>query len=176
VGISHLQAGRDMAAQILARGYRRIGFIGTKMPQDFRARKRFDGFVGGLADQGVSLMDREHYAGESSIQTGRKLTAQMLGRSTDLDCIYYSSDVMSVGGLMHCLGAGLSVPDDVALAGFNNLQILQGLPLELATTDACRREIGERAAEIVLRAREADKPLAPVCTRLSPPISLGQSL
>lgn len=176
VGISHLQAGRDMAAQILARGYRRVGFIGTKMPQDFRARKRFDGFVEGLADQGVTLLDREHYAGESSIQTGRQLTAQMLGRSPDLDCIYYSSDVMSVGGLMHCQAAGLSVPGDVALAGFNNLQILQGLPLELATTDACRREIGERAAMIVLQARKAKQPLAPVCTRLSPLISLGQSL
>ncbi|MEN8738464.1 MAG: LacI family DNA-binding transcriptional regulator [Phaeobacter gallaeciensis] len=176
VGISHLQAGRDMAAQILSQGYRQIGFIGTKMPQDFRARKRFDGFVEGLAEQGVTLMDREHYAGESSIQTGRQLTAQMLERTPELECIYYSSDVMSVGGLMHCQAEGLSVPGDVALAGFNNLQILQGLPLELATTDACRREIGERAARIVLEAREADQPKPPVCVQLSPTISFGQSL
>ncbi|ANP37851.1 LacI family transcription regulator [Phaeobacter gallaeciensis] len=176
VGISHLQAGRDMAAQILSQGYRQIGFIGTKMPQDFRARKRFDGFVEGLAEQGVTLMDREHYAGESSIQTGRQLTAQMLERTPELECIYYSSDVMSVGGLMHCQAEGLSVPGDVALAGFNNLQILQGLPQELATTDACRREIGERAARIVLETREADQPTPPVCVQLSPTISLGRSL
>jgi LacI family gluconate utilization system Gnt-I transcriptional repressor len=176
VGISHLQAGRDMAAQILSRGYRRIGFIGTKMPQDFRARKRFDGFVEGLTGAGVDLLAREHYAGDSSIETGRELTAQMLARQPDLDCIYYSSDVMSVGGYMHCLANGLSVPGDVALAGFNNLQILSGLPLQLATTDACRREIGERAAEILLQARDSEADLAPICETLSPKISLGQSL
>lgn len=176
VGISHLQAGRDMAAQILARGYRRVGFIGTKMPQDFRARKRFDGFVAGLATQGVELADLEHYAGDSSIQTGRQLTAQMLARHSDLDCIYYSSDVMSVGGYMHCLANGLVVPKDIALAGFNNLQILEGLPLQLATTDACRRQIGERAAKIVLQARESEGDLPPICETLSPSISLGDSL
>jgi LacI family transcriptional regulator, gluconate utilization system Gnt-I transcriptional repressor len=176
VGISHLQAGRDMAAQILAQGYRRIGFIGTKMPQDFRARKRFDGFSEALAVQGVALADSLHYAGDSSIATGRQLTAEMLERHPDLDCIYYSSDVMSVGGYMHCLAAGLSVPQDVALAGFNNLQILAGLPLQLATTDACRRQIGERAAEIVLKARESAQELPPICETLSPRISLGESL
>lgn len=176
VGISHLQAGRDMAAQILAQGYRRIGFIGTKMPQDFRARKRFEGFREALEAQGVALVDSLHYAGDSSFATGRQLTAEMLERHPDITCIYYSSDVMSVGGYMHCLAAGLSVPQDVALAGFNNLQILAGLPLQLATTDACRRQIGERAAEIVLKARESSEELPAICETLSPRISLGESL
>ncbi|MFW8635850.1 LacI family DNA-binding transcriptional regulator [Cribrihabitans pelagius] len=176
VGISHLQAGRGMAAQILARGHRRIGFIGTKMPQDFRARKRFDGFTDELAAAGVTLADREHYAGESSIATGRALTAQMLARSPGLDCIYYSSDVMSVGGLMHCLAAGLKVPQDIALAGFNNLQILQGMPLALATTDSCRRRIGARAAEIILQSRKAGGAADLVFECLSPEISLGETL
>ncbi|MCS5602760.1 MAG: substrate-binding domain-containing protein, partial [Paracoccus sp.] len=129
-----------------------------------------------LAAQGVTLADREHYSGESSIQTGRQLTAQMLARSPDLDCIYYSSDVMSVGGLMHCLATGLSVPDDIALAGFNNLQLLQGLPKQLATTDACRREIGERAARIILQSRSGDAGGELVFDRLHPAISLGETL
>lgn len=176
VGISHLRAGREMAGHIAARGYRRIGFIGTKMPQDFRARKRFDGFAEGLTLAGVSLIARQHYAGESLIETGRSLTAQMLQDHPELDCIYYSSDVMSVGGLMHCLANGLSVPDDIALAGFNNLQLLKGLPLELATTDSCRRQIGERAAQIVLEGRDAKGEMLPILEVLDPPISAGQSL
>jgi len=176
VGISHLEAGREMAELILSRGYRRIGFIGTKMPQDFRARKRFDGFVDALAAHGYSLFDQDLYSGESSIQTGRQLTSQMLSRNPDLNCIYYSSDVMSVGGLMHCLAEGVSVPKDVALAGFNNLQILQGMPLELASTDACRRQIGERAAQIILQAGKSEEPIPHVLEILSPPIILGASL
>lgn len=156
VGISHLEAGRDMARQIIGRGYRRIGFIGTKMPQDFRAMKRLQGFEQGLAEAGLTLADMEKYAGESSTKTGRELTQRILQRSPDLDCLYFSSDVMSVGGYMHCLAEGLLIPGDIALAGFNNLQILEGLPLQLATTDACRREIGERAAEIILQGPEGE--------------------
>ncbi|MEP1930110.1 MAG: LacI family DNA-binding transcriptional regulator, partial [Roseibium sp.] len=92
VGISHLQAGREMALLLLERGYRRIGFVGTKMPQDFRAEKRRRGFIDALTEQGITLHDQELYAGASSIENGRFLTDQMLARSPDLECIYYSSD------------------------------------------------------------------------------------
>jgi LacI family gluconate utilization system Gnt-I transcriptional repressor len=176
VGISHLEAGRETARQILARGYKKIGFIGTKMPQDFRARKRFDGFSDALAAEGLSLADAEHYSGESSIETGRLLTAQMMARNPEVECIYYSSDVMSVGGLMHCLANAVSVPGEIALAGFNNLQILQGLPMQLATTDACRSQIGVRAAEIILEARGRKEEGAPVLESLSPAFTPGQTL
>ena len=178
VGISHLQAGRDMAEQILARGYRKIGFIGTKMPQDFRARKRFDGFTDGLAAQGVTLGGYWSITPVKVRNPNRPPAdgANAGAQTRILECIYYSSDVMSVGGLMHCLAAGLSVPGDIALAGFNNLQILQGLPLQLATTDACRHEIGERAAQIILKSREPGGTDGLVFNRLAPAISLGETL
>jgi len=57
---------------------------------------------------------------------------------------------MTIGAYMHCLAEGLSVPGDIALAGFNDLEMLQGLPLQLATPDAHRFEIGKKAAAIVL--------------------------
>ncbi len=176
VGISHYGAGQEMAGEILSHGYQRIGFIGTKMPQDFRAQKRLAGFVAALDQAGLSLVGEDKYSGESSIQTGRDLTAQMLARSPEIDCIYYSSDVMSVGGLMHCQAQGLSVPGDVALAGFNNLEILHGLPTRLATTDACRRQVGARAAQIVLSARKAGDAAPVIRETLTSTISAGQSL
>lgn len=174
VGISHLDAGRDMARKIVERGFRKIGFIGTKMPQDFRAMKRMQGFKEGLAEAGLSLSDSEQYSGDSSIQNGRTLTQKLLQRSPDLDCLYYSSDVMSVGGYMHCLAEGLKVPEDIALAGFNNLEILDGMPLQLATTDACRREIGIRAAEIILAGPDQSAPW--VFEKMQPRITVGGSL
>lgn len=176
VGISHHQAGYEIGREILNRGYRRIGFIGTKLPRDFRARKRMQGFQAALQEAGLEFVDQVTYAGDSSIQTGRLLTEQILAQHPDVDCLYYSSDVMSVGGLMHCLANGLSVPGDVALAGFNNLEILRGLPLDLATTDARRREIGERAAQIILQTRETTAPFSAVHETLQPTISTGQSL
>lgn len=155
VGISHARAGRETAAAILAARYRRIGFLGTKMPLDHRARKRLAGFEAGLAEAGVALADREFYEGGSALLKGREMTQAILRRSPDLDFLYYSNDLIGAGGLLWLLEQGADIPGTVGLAGFNGVDLLDGLPRRLATMDACRREIGRRAAGIVA-ARVAD--------------------
>lgn len=149
VGISHRRAGRQMAQAILDAGYRRIGFLGTQMPDDHRARKRMEGFEAALAEAGLTLADREFYAGGSALLKGREMTEAMLKRTPDLDFLYYSNDMIGAGGLLWCLEQGLDVPGRIGMAGFNGVELLQGLPRRLATMDSCRREIGRHAAEII---------------------------
>ena len=154
VGISHRRAGRMMAEAILAAGHRRIGFLGTKMPLDHRARKRFEGFTEALAKAGVEVADQEFYEGGSALLKGREMTHAMLARSPDLDFLYYSNDMIGAGGLLYCLDKGIDVPGQIGLAGFNGVELLDGLPRRLATMDACRRQIGEAAARIIAERAE----------------------
>lgn len=149
VGISHKRAGLKIARAIVKAGYRRIGFLGTKMPHDHRARKRMEGFEAGLAEAGLVLADREFYSGGSALLKGREMTEAILKRTPDLDFLYYSNDMIGAGGLLYCLENGIDVPDRVGLAGFNGVELLEGLPRRLATMDACRHEIGRRAAAII---------------------------
>ncbi|MEY4984319.1 MAG: hypothetical protein RIR62_2585 [Pseudomonadota bacterium] len=149
VGISHIRAGRQMAEAIIAAGYRKIAFLGTMMPYDHRARKRLQGFEEALAKASLSLVDREFYSGGSALLKGREMTEAVLQRSPDVDFLYYSNDMIGAGGLLYCLAQGIDVPGKVGLAGFNGVELLEGLPRKLATMDACRLEIGKRAAEIV---------------------------
>ena len=149
VGISHRRAGRQMAEAIVASGYKRIAFLGTQMPNDFRAKKRLEGFEEALKRVGMSLVDREFYDGGSALLKGREMTAAVLRRSPDVDFLYYSNDMIGAGGLLYCLDHGIDVPEKVGLAGFNGVELLDGLPRRLATMDACRLEIGRRAAQII---------------------------
>lgn len=149
VGISHLEAGRQMAATILEAGYRRIGFIGTHMPEDHRAKKRLAGLEAALTQAGVPLAAREFYQGGSSLAKGRELTERILAREPDLDFLYYSNDMIGAGGLLWCREQGYDIPGKLGLAGFNGVDLLDGLPMRLATTDARRVDIGRRAARIV---------------------------
>jgi LacI family gluconate utilization system Gnt-I transcriptional repressor len=149
VGISHRRAGRQMAEAIIAAGYRNIAFLGTMMPYDHRARKRLEGFEEALARAGLSLVDREFYSGGSALLKGREMTEAVLTRSPQVDFLYYSNDMIGAGGLLYCLHMGLDVPGRIGLAGFNGVELLDGLPRKLATMDACRLEIGRRAAEII---------------------------
>lgn len=154
VGISHRRAGRKMGQAIYSAGYRKIGFMGTKMPLDHRARKRFEGFTRALGKVGIEIADTEFYEGGSALAKGREMTQTMLARSPDLDFLYYSNDMIAAGGLLWLREQGVKIPDRMGLAGFNGVELLEGLPIKLASMDACRREIGEKAAEIIIARQE----------------------
>jgi LacI family gluconate utilization system Gnt-I transcriptional repressor len=176
VGISHRRAGRQMAKAILKHGYRHIGFMGTKMPLDHRARKRFEGFTEALAKEGVEVVDQEFYSGGSALAKGREMTEAMVARNEALDFIYYSNDLIGAGGLLWAIEQGIDVPGELGLAGFNDVELLQGLPRKLATMDACRREIGKAAARmIVSRLDETGAPPERVI-ELTPTVSFGDTL
>lgn len=176
VGISHRRAGIAMANEIVKAGYKRVAFVGTKMPLDHRARKRFEGFTGALAKAGIEMADHEFYSGGSGLAKGRELTAKLLERTPDIDFIYYSNDMIAAGGLLYCLDRGLDVPGQIGLAGFNGIELLDGISPRLATIDACRREIGETAARIIAKAAEDGAESVSEKIELEPKISIGGTL
>ena len=176
VGISHRRAGRKMAEAILEAGYQRIGFMGTKMPLDHRARKRFEGFTRTLAQAGVEIADQEFYSGGSALAKGREMTAAMIKRSPDLDFLYFSNDMIGAGGLLYLLEQGIDVPGQIGLAGFNSVELLEGLPARLATMDACRREIGCQAAKIIAGRYGETSQEDQHVVELSPILEFGETL
>ncbi|MBB5722276.1 LacI family gluconate utilization system Gnt-I transcriptional repressor [Loktanella ponticola] len=176
VGISHRRAGRMMAEQIIEAGYKRIGFMGTKMPRDHRARKRFEGFTRTLAKAGIEIADQDFYSGGSALAKGREMTQSMLERTPDVDFLYFSNDMIGAGGLLYLLEKGIDVPGQIGLAGFNGVELLDGLPMQLATMDACRKEIGLAAADMIAKhyAEGADSYERRI--ELEPKLALGQTL
>jgi LacI family gluconate utilization system Gnt-I transcriptional repressor len=174
VGVSQRKAGRETAQAIIEQGYRKIGFLGTNMPLDHRARKRFEGFSEALAEAGLEIVDQEYYTGGSAMVKGREMTREILERSPELDFLYYSNDIIGAGGLLYCMERGIDVPGQVGMAGFNGVELLRGLPKMLATVDAERHMIGRLAAGIIAKrsvGEEAESYIA-----LSPKLQLGDTL
>ena len=176
VGISHRRAGREMAVSILKAGYRKIGFLGTKMPLDHRARKRFEGFTEALAKSGVEVTDQEFYSGGSALVKGREMTQELLRRNPNLDFLYFSNDLIGAGGLLYLIEKGISIPNQIGPAGFNGVELLQGLPRQLATMDACRSEIGRKAAEMIVQQVNDPKTSFEKVHELVPKIDFGDTL
>jgi LacI family gluconate utilization system Gnt-I transcriptional repressor len=132
-----------------------------------------EGFEAALREAGLALADREFYAGGSSLLKGREMTQAMLDRSPDLDFLYYSNDMIGAGGLLYCLAKGYDVPGRIGLAGFNGVELLDGLPVRLATMDACRLEIGRVAADIVAGRRA---PRGGETVELTPHLQRGDTI
>ena len=94
----------------------------------------------------------------------------------NLDFLYYSNDMIGAGGLLHLLEQGIDIPQDIGMAGFNGVELLDGLPLQLATMDACRKEVGKIAAQIIAdRVINGTENVEKV-VELSPKLNLGSTL
>ncbi|WP_026621000.1 LacI family DNA-binding transcriptional regulator [Ensifer sp. WSM1721] len=150
VGFSNAAAGRASAEFLLKRGYRRIGYVGHDLQRDTRAGKRFGGFCETLGSAGFPLVDREIHAGASSVESGRLGLERLLARQPDLDAVYFSNDDMALGGYFHCLAQGISIPSQLAIFGYNGLDIGRVTPQPLSTIRTPRVATGRVAAELVV--------------------------
>lgn len=150
VGMSHRRAGYDTGRYLVERGYRRFGYCGHDWFSDRRARLRYEGLCQALAEAGLALVDSELFDGPSSTQAGGQTLASLLARSPGIDVVVFSNDDMAIGGVFHCFGASIRVKDDLAIFGFNGLEIGRALPQPLSTVLSHRFEIGKVAIEQIL--------------------------
>lgn len=150
VGMSHRRAGFATGEHLVAKGYRRFGYVGHDWALDRRARLRYDGLADALSKAGLSLAAHAIADGPSCVAAGREQTSNILAAERKVDVVVYSNDDMAVGGVFHCLGAGLQTPEDLAIFGFNGLDIGRELPRPLSTVRSNRLSIGEKAVEAVL--------------------------
>ena len=150
VGMSHRAAGYETARHLVGKGYRRFGYVGHNWHNDYRARLRHEGLLAALAETGLGFAAEAVTPETSSVAAGKQMTAQLLAGGTPPQVIVYSNDDMAVGGVFHCMGAGLSIPGDIAVFGFNGLDIGKEMPQPLSTIRSNRFLIGKRAIDAVL--------------------------
>jgi LacI family gluconate utilization system Gnt-I transcriptional repressor len=150
VGFSNWAAGRASARHLLERGYRHIGYVGHDLERDRRAGKRFAAFCETLSEAGCALADCEVVAAGSSVPFGRHGLAQLLARGCRLDAVYFSNDDMALGGYFHCLAAGITIPGQLALFGYNGLDFGTVAPQPLSSIRTPRAAVGRTAAELVI--------------------------
>lgn len=152
VGFSQFAAGAASARHLVARGYRRIGYIGPAFSADPRSQKRYDGFRSTLIETGLDVADHQFIQGTSSTQAGREAMEALLARSGTLDAVYFSNDDFAVGGIFHCIANGIEVPRALAIMGYNGLDIGRFTPRPLTTLLTPRAEIGEIGTRLVQEA------------------------
>jgi LacI family transcriptional regulator len=88
---------------------------------------------------------------------GSNETARLLRRSPRPDGFFCFSDPIAIGAMDTALGAGISIPKQLAVIGCGNLHYDTSLKIPLSSIDQKSERIGQRAAEIVLRMALRDK-------------------
>ncbi|MDE2115836.1 MAG: substrate-binding domain-containing protein, partial [Hyphomicrobiales bacterium] len=150
VGLSHRSAGYDSGRHLIERGYRRFGYIGHNWRDDRRAKLRYDGLCQALSEAGLQVVAHSMVEGASSTLAGRAMTANLLANDPTVDVAVYSNDDMAIGGVFHCLSAGIAIRERLAIFGFNGLELGDVLPMVLSTMRSNRFLIGKIAVEKIM--------------------------
>ena len=161
VGMSHRRAAREVATRLVARGYRRFGYIGAWGERPDRSKQRRLSFEETLEDLGHPLQVRLISDDNSSVQVGIRATAEILAVHPDLDCIFYANDDLAVGGYFHCMSSGISIPSQLGIVGFNGIELGQALPGGLTSVRTPRFSMGQESANVLLRCSRGE-PVAPI--------------
>ncbi|MGE5618107.1 MAG: LacI family DNA-binding transcriptional regulator [Sphingomonadaceae bacterium] len=151
---------RAVVSHLLGLGRRRIGMIGVPEWSPSGAA-RLAGYRDALSLHGVPLRKELEMQGRSSEEEGFALAAQLLSLTHPPDAIFASTHVMTMGVLRYLKQRGIRVPDDIALASFNDLPWSQHIDPPLTTVQLPQREIGATAAQLLVQRLKGDGPSEP---------------
>lgn len=142
-----------MTQHLLSRGYRDIAFIAG--PEgNFDASERLAGFRAALAAHGGKTKSRV-LAGDFSEQSGYRAGQQLLEMAKRPQAVFAANDMMAIGFLFALNEAGVRVPGDIALAGFDDIPISRFMQPPLTTVRVRITDLGASALEQLFAQMEA---------------------
>ncbi len=147
VGFSHEKVGQAVAEYLLGCGYRSFGVVSA---DDARAEIRRRAYESALSRHGVADTPTVLMPAPSSFQLGREGLARLLAQAPLPRAVFCSSDTMAHGALVEAQARGLSVPQDLAIVGFGDLDFAAHTSPPLSTVRIDRAAIGRLAAEVLL--------------------------
>jgi LacI family transcriptional regulator len=135
---------KAMVEHLRSVGYRRIAHIAGP-DSNFEARERLRGFYAALgsAEAGKALVIPGSFTEESGQAAGRQIAAA----TPRPDAVFAANDMMAIGCMLALTELGLRVPQDVALAGFDDIPIARFVSPPLTTVRAQTTELGRQALE-----------------------------
>jgi LacI family transcriptional regulator, gluconate utilization system Gnt-I transcriptional repressor len=153
VGFSNANAAREMVRYLVEKGHERIGFLGGASELDRRGLDRLKGFRAQMKALGLDDT-RIVRLGDSPITMshGGPAMAALLHAWPDTQAAMCVSDMSAFGAIMECHRRGMSVPRDIAVAGFGNFEVSACCTPTITTVSVDAFGIGVRTGETMLAA------------------------
>lgn len=149
VSLNNRGAARTMTEHLLALGHRRIGLI--QGPADSPlTRERFAGYREALAAAAIEFDPALVQYGRYDCPSGHAATAQLLANDQRPTAIFCENDEMAMGAIQCIRQAGLRVPDDISVAGFDDISFAAFCDPPLTTIAQPAAAFGQHAVAMLL--------------------------
>jgi LacI family transcriptional regulator len=149
VASDNVAGGRIAVEHLVGLGHRRIATIAGPM-ETRPGRDRLRGYRDALRAAGLAFRDEYVAAGDFYVESGARAAAELLALDEPPTAIAAASDLMAVGALRAAGEAGLAVPGDVSLVGFDDIMLAAHLHPALTTVRQEKTGLGAAAARALL--------------------------
>ena len=160
VGFDNYKASYEMTSYLVGLGHRRIGLIIGPCSKVSRARQRMLGYQDCLRDQGLAFDQDIIVEKEPLLAEGMEAMTRLMAHRVRPTAVFAASDVLAIGALAAAELLGLQVPEDVSVAGFDDIEFAAFTRPALTTVRVKAYEIGETAIKHLLSMIQEEKPQA----------------
>ena len=145
------EAAYRAAAHVGELGHRRIGIVSALQRNNDRASARVAGFRRAIADNGLELRPKWHVEVPYTLDDAREAARHLLSLDERPTAVVCGNDVIAYGVLLEAERSGFSVPHDLSVVGFDDLDWSRHLRPGLTTIRVPTDETWRRAGEYLVR-------------------------
>ena len=154
VGFDNFKAAYGMTEYLISLRHRRIGLIIGPFSKVGRVKKRFDGYRSALEDHNIDYDSDLVIENEPVLYDGKEAMTRLMSLPHRPTAIFAASDMLAIGALSAAWELGLKVPQDVSIAGFDDIDFAAFCYPPLTTVRVPSYEIGRLAAKYLIEAIE----------------------
>ncbi len=158
VGTSNVDASAALVQHLAGRYGTDIGFASGSPIDNDRMRDRRIGFEKALRQAGGRPRSDVILEVPISMEGGRQAISQMLAQAQPPRAVFFATDVIAAGAVLECVRRGVRIPEEVAIAGYDDLEIAGALVPALTTVRVPRYEIGRQTAMFMHRSLTGRRP------------------
>lgn len=149
--IDNYGAAWDMTSYFLNRGHRRIAIIRAPLTDKTSGYERFRGYLDAMRAAGIEPDDRLIMRSNFKIENTYKVVSHFLKKHPPVTAIFATSDLMAIGTIKCLNDHGLKVPEDVEVAGFDDIPMASYYSPSITTIRQPIREMGMKATDFLIK-------------------------
>ncbi|WP_294334278.1 LacI family DNA-binding transcriptional regulator [uncultured Sphingomonas sp.] len=167
VEMDERSAARELTEALIALGHRDIGFIQGN-PEHHAAARRLEGFHAAMAAAGLAVPPERTLQGDFTFRSGLDAGERLLAAMPRPSAIFAANDEMALGVLVAAMRAGIAVPDQLSIAGFDDAALARMAWPPLSTVRQPHVEMAAAAVDLLDGAARSDEAATSHRTRRLP--------
>ncbi|RAS79054.1 LacI family DNA-binding transcriptional regulator [Priestia endophytica] len=149
VSIDNIGGARKVTEHLIQLGHTKIAHIAGAM-NVILSRDRLKGYKQAMISHDLEIHSSYIQEGESNLESGYHQMIRLLSLADPPTAVFVFNDEMAIGAIKAAKDSGLSVPQDIAIVGFDNLQMSSIIEPHITTIDQPKYEIGKKAMELLV--------------------------